>query len=338
MKKLIYKLILRSSKNPNRILNTIKKFTPYIFGDKFSEVVIGDGIREIEERLLLSGVCLNFTPERDMHDKFIETYLNAFYDEISSKFNYEDIIRMFECSGPCSFQYSYGAERKTDAEKVMREYLLDRLMVYRQFAQDFFEHDKTNADALTYVFSNYYFQPYTFYIESQKKTLFNIYENTGELSGVPVDEFLKFINSLAELYNIVTLPKSKSRYPLQHTEGLLAYITPSDSCITFSSTSGVGTIICKDCGHREDNVISFIHGAMSAKIGRQCPQCGCLCAEYNESPEYHKFGTPTEDFACPSCGYIIHKKDENIFKGNQNPIFCPKCYGTNLSYRTDYLT
>lgn len=338
MKKQIYKLILRSSKNPNRIFHTIKKLTAIVFGDKFSEAVVDERIREIEETLLLSGVCLNFTPEKDMHNKFIVQYLNAFYDDISSRYNHEDIINMFECSGQVSFQYCNDAERKTDAEKAMREYIVDRLMIYRIFAQDFFEYNKTNADALTYLFSNYYFQTYTFYIESLRKTLSNIYDNTGELPGVPVEEFSKFIDTLADLFNIVTLPKSKSLYPYQHTEGHLAYIAPSDTCISFSSTSGVGSIICKDCGHHESNVISFVHGAMEAMIGRQCPQCGCLCAEHNESKEYHKFGTPTEDFACPKCGYIIHKKDENIFKGNQNPIFCPKCYGTNLRYHTDYLT
>ena len=110
-----------------------------------------------------------------------------------------------------------------------------------------------------------------------------------------------------------------------------------DENLCFSRMGGFGVIKCLDCYHREE-IVSFVHGAMSCDIGRQCPYCHAFVVEHNESQEYHKFGEATEDFVCPECGTIIRKKEESILKGNDDPLFCPKCHSHRLQYRIRYLT
>ena len=112
---------------------------------------------------------------------------------------------------------------------------------------------------------------------------------------------------------------------------------PDENYLCFSRMGGAGTIVCDECGHQED-MISFVHGMTSCEIGRQCPQCHAFVAERNESKEYHKFGQANEDFICPKCGAVIRKKEEDFLKGNDDPLFCPKCHSPRLHYLLTYLT
>ncbi len=112
---------------------------------------------------------------------------------------------------------------------------------------------------------------------------------------------------------------------------------PDEEYLCFSHMGGAGTIHCKDCGYEQD-IISFIHGMTSCDIGRQCPHCHAFVVEHNESNEYHKFGEATEDFVCPECGEVIRKKEEDFLKGNDNPLFCPKCHSPRLIYLLSILT
>lgn len=114
-------------------------------------------------------------------------------------------------------------------------------------------------------------------------------------------------------------------------------LRPDEDYLCFSRMGGVGVIRCKDCGHEEE-IVCFTHGFMSCHIGRQCPHCHAFAVEYNEGQEYHEFGESTEDFICPECGEVIRKKEENILKGNDDPLFCPKCHSPRLEYVMRYIT
>jgi predicted RNA-binding Zn-ribbon protein involved in translation (DUF1610 family) len=114
-------------------------------------------------------------------------------------------------------------------------------------------------------------------------------------------------------------------------------LRPDEDYLRFSRMGGAGIIKCEECGHEEE-IISFTHGMMSCDIGRQCPHCHAFAVEHNEGREYHTFGEATEDFICPECGAVIRKKEESILKGNDDPLFCPKCHSPRLSYQMIYIT
>ncbi len=114
-------------------------------------------------------------------------------------------------------------------------------------------------------------------------------------------------------------------------------LKPDEEYLCFSRMGGAGIIKCKDCGHQEE-IISFVHGAMSCDIGRQCPHCHAFVVEHNEGQEFHAFGESREDFVCPECGTVIRKKEEDILKGNNDPLFCPKCHSARLRYIMSYIT
>ena len=114
-------------------------------------------------------------------------------------------------------------------------------------------------------------------------------------------------------------------------------LKPDEEYLCFSRMGGAGIIKCKDCGHQEE-IISFVHGIMSRDIGRQCPHCHAFVVEHNEGQEFHAFGESTEDFVCPECGTVIRTKEEDILKGNNDPLFCPKCHSARLRYIMSYIT
>ena len=114
-------------------------------------------------------------------------------------------------------------------------------------------------------------------------------------------------------------------------------LEPNDPYLCFSRIDGAGVIKCRDCGYEEE-IISFTHGMMSCEIGRQCPNCHSFVVEHNESKKYHEFGEAKEDFTCPKCSSVIRKKEESIFKGNDDPLVCPKCQSLRLDYHMSYIT
>lgn len=114
-------------------------------------------------------------------------------------------------------------------------------------------------------------------------------------------------------------------------------LRPDENYMCFSHMGGTGIIKCADCGY-EEKITSFTHGSYSCTIGRQCPNCYAFVYEYNESEEYHTFGEAKEDFVCKHCGAVVRKKEESIFKGNDDPLFCPKCHSVRLRYRMIYIT
>ena len=114
-------------------------------------------------------------------------------------------------------------------------------------------------------------------------------------------------------------------------------LRPDENYMCFSHMGGAGVIKCADCGY-EEKITSFTHGFYSCTIGRQCPNCYAFVYEYNESEKYHTFGKATEDFVCEHCGTTVRKKEESIFKGNDDPLFCPKCHSARLHYHMVYIT
>ena len=112
---------------------------------------------------------------------------------------------------------------------------------------------------------------------------------------------------------------------------------PDEDYLRFSRMGGAGIIQCEECGHSE-HIISFTHGMTVCDIGRQCPVCHAFTVEHNESEKFHEFGEATEDFKCPECGAVIRKKEEPFLKGNDDPLFCPKCHSARLRYELHYLT
>ena len=114
-------------------------------------------------------------------------------------------------------------------------------------------------------------------------------------------------------------------------------LRPNEDYLSFSRMGGVGVVKCVDCGYHE-KIISFTHGTMSCTIGRQCPNCHSFVCEYNESQEFHTFGDAKEDFVCPKCGTLIRKKEEDILKGNDDPLFCTMCHSAKLRYYMIYIT
>jgi hypothetical protein len=110
-----------------------------------------------------------------------------------------------------------------------------------------------------------------------------------------------------------------------------------ENYLCFSRMGGFGVIRCCDCGYQE-KITCFTHGSYSCSIGRQCPHCHAFIVENNSSKKYHTFGDRKEDFVCPRCGVVVSKKDESFLKGNDDPLFCPKCHSARLHYHMIYIT
>ena len=113
--------------------------------------------------------------------------------------------------------------------------------------------------------------------------------------------------------------------------------SPDEHYEYFSMMGGAGVIVCEECGHKE-KIVSFVHGIFHCVIGRQCPNCYAFVTEQNESDKPCTFGESKEDFKCPHCGTIIRKKEESIFKGDNEPLLCPKCHSHKLIYHCQYMT
>lgn len=131
--------------------------------------------------------------------------------------------------------------------------------------------------------------------------------------------------------------KDRKEEQIENEKKVKLGLHPDEEYVTFQRMGGAGVIICRECGHKE-RITSFVHGSYSCEIGRQCPHCHAFVTEYNESKKYHVFGEAKDDFVCPNCGKVIRKKEEPILKGNDDPLFCPKCHSARLHYWMEYIT
>ena len=114
-------------------------------------------------------------------------------------------------------------------------------------------------------------------------------------------------------------------------------LRPDENYLCFSSDSGAGKIICKECGHIEE-VVFFTHSPWICSHGRQCPNCHSYFVENVKSINDNRVGKTEDDCLCPKCGTIVRRKEESFFKGNDNPLFCPHCHSPRLKYFCDYIT
>lgn len=151
---------------------------------------------------------------------------------------------------------------------------------------------------------------------------------------IPLLPFVGIVALLEKLKEIRQCRKEeKEKNRLKKRLGLRS----DEQYCCFSQMGGAGIIKCADCGYQEE-IISFVHGMYSCKIGRQCPNCHAFLVEHNKSEKYHTFGEAEEDLVCSKCGTIVRKKEESIFKGNDAPLFCPQCHSARLHYHMSYIT
>ncbi len=145
---------------------------------------------------------------------------------------------------------------------------------------------------------------------------------------LPIGAFVFAVSGLMEFQK-----KRKKKHEFIAKYGF----SPDEHYECFSMMGGAGVIVCEECGHKE-KIVSFIHGIFHCAIGRQCPNCYAFVVEPNESNKPSTFGEAKEDFVCPHCGTIIRKKEESIFKGDNEPLHCPKCHSHKLIYHCQYMT
>lgn len=346
MKTLLLKSLLKVSKSPAKIYSIVSELTPLVIPSTLVSTIPSD-YDEIEKKLLLSSFLLDFSTRKDVRSDFILEYVTAFKDDVFKSHDAEYVIYLFE-NAASGFGFGSGGtdqERRMWAEEELVDYIYVRLITYRYFIEEYVDGNTQDMKAFFFLLGYKSFFPGNWYLNPGRGYLQFDLDECTDFAEETYAYFLKVVGELAKKYmNVVKAPKttwmnSNPETERYHTEGLLATLRISKATpyLSFESISGVGVVHCKHCGFSKE-IVSFVHGAMSATIGRQCPQCGEFCEEHNESKEYHKFGESVEDFVCPKCHYVIRKKEESIFKGQENPLFCPKCHSVDLEYRTTYLT
>lgn len=334
---IITKALLKLNKSPKGIYSVVKKLAPKVIDFAITENQY-DATEAIEKELLLSSFLLNFNPAKDMRSNFILDYIKEIENTFMSYNSTEDIINYFEGSG-CGVCFT--TRDNQTAKDSLHEYIISRLVLYRKIITELHYGNYNRFDCLYYAIYNWSFSVFRYSkdkdIDFLKEEMVYDNHNIG-------DVYIKFKDLLPRLdktfYNMVEVPKTTwmTKYPESesyNTEGVLPYLKLSlgDLYQSFDAINGVGILKCCDCGYTQE-VVAFLHGVFNATIGRQCPQCGEFCTEENHSKEYHCFGPSEKDVVCPKCGYTIKKKEESIFKGNSNPLFCPKCEGTKLLFHT----
>ena len=345
MRKFAIKSLLRVCKSSNKVYALVCDLVPSVFDSVLVTVVPTNEYDAIEKKLLLSATIIQLSVSKDLRADFLDKYLDCFASDIFSKHDTNNLVYLFEnaVAGLSFGNSSSETERRKMVMDELLSYLRHRLVDYRVFINEYFEGRFENLEGFFYLLSCKPFDTANWHLAPYSNYLRNDIEYIGYNSGT-FDRFKETLIPLKEFYNLVKIPlytwmtndPAKETF---HTEGLLGTlkITKGLRYLKFNSLSGVGVISCKHCSFSK-NIVSFVHGAMSASIGRQCPQCGEFCVENNESEEYHTFGPSTQNFECPKCKYIIRYKDESIFKGNENPIFCPHCHSVDLQYNTSIIT
>ena len=345
MKVFYLKSKLKFSKSPQKIYSTIAELVPLIIPSPIVSITPLD-YDMIERKLLISSFVLNISTKKDMRSNFLYEFANIFVKDIFKTYEIEYVIYLFEnaCPGMSFGNSGTDYERRTAVEREMTDYILSRLCVYRYFIEKLNESIPNNLIAFYYLISYMPFNSGYWHLQPYFGYLWNDINETGYDKN-NFQEFKYLISELSKRFlNIVQIPKYTwiNAHPESacfHTEGILPSlaVVKEAKYLTFHSLGGYGIIKCKRC-HFSKEIVSFVHGATDATIGRQCPQCGEFCVEHNESQEYHEFGSSDKDFICPNCNYVIRERTENIFKGNQNPLFCPKCHSIDLVYETSYLS
>lgn len=335
---IISKALLKLRKTPKGVYSTVKKMA----SEEIDFALVEDKNKAkdtIEKELLLSAFVLDFNPNKDMRSNFILDYIKEIEDNFLSYNSSKDILYYCVNSG-CGVCFD-SKDVDKEAKETLHDYIIARLILYRKIINDLHSGNSTRFDCLYYAIYHCSFSVYRYSMDKDidflKKDIIYSNHKIGEIYR-KYKEILHMLD--IKYYNIVKVPKdtwmiNDSEGVWFNTEGELPYlkINPGDSFKSFDRINGVGVLECRDCGYKQE-IVAFMHGAFDATIGRQCPQCGTFCTEENHSEEFHRFGTAKEDVVCPNCGYTIKKKEESIFKGSSNPLFCPKCKGINLLFKT----
>lgn len=333
---IISKALLKLRKTPKGVYSTVKKMA----SEEIDFALVEDKNKAkdtIEKELLLSAFVLDFNPNKDMRSNFILDYIKEIEDNFLSYNSSKDILYYCVNSG-CGVCFR-SKDVDKEAKDTLHEYIIARLILYRKIINDLHSGNSTRFDCLYYAIYHWSFSVFRYSMDKDIDFLKDeiIYDN-----HIVGDIYSKYEELLPRLdksfYNIVKIPKATwiTKYPESecfNTEGVMPYLKlkPGEAYTTFDTMNGVGFLKCCDCGYTRE-IVAFLHGAFDATIGRQCPQCGEFCTEENHSKKFHCFGPSTKDVVCQKCGYTIKKKEESIFKGNSNPLFCPKCESTKFVF------
>ena len=87
----------------------------------------------------------------------------------------------------------------------------------------------------------------------------------------------------------------------------------------FSNMAGSGTLLCKDCGTKQ-KVVGFLHGSHEDPWharGMQCQACHRIVTIKND-----------ETTRCECGGELA----------SDQPVLCPSCSGSSLTYELEFLT
>lgn len=339
---IITKSLLKFARSPKRVYSLIRKIAPQVIDFTLvdDENIAKDAI---EKELLLSAFVLAYDPNKDMRSNFILDYTKEIEENFLSYNSSEDILDYCVSSG-CGVCFD-SKNVDNEAKETLHDYIITRLVLYRRIITELHNGNNKRFDCLYYAIYHCSFSVYWFSKDEDIDFLKNdiIYSNHNK-----GDVYIRYEGLLQILdktyYNIIKVPKATwlTDFPESeslNTEGVLPHLKlkPGDLYLSFGKITGAGILSCRDCGYSVE-IVAFLHDFSDATIGRQCPQCGSFCTEDNHSEEYHSFGPSTDDVVCPKCGYIIRNKEESIFKGNSNPLFCPKCYGINLLYHIRIVT
>lgn len=336
MMTIISKKLLKLIKSPKGVYSLVRKIAPQVIDFSLVEGNV-EAEDAIEKELLLSAFVMDYNPQKDMRSNFLLDYIMEIEDNFLSYNSSQDILYYCVNSG-CGV--CFGTENVgKEAKETLHEYIITRLILYRKIINELHSGNSNRFDCLYYAIYHCSFSVYRYSMDKDIDFLKDDMIYSNHKKG---DIYRKYEELLPRLdktfYNIVKIPKATwiTKYPESerfNTEGILPYLKlkPGDAYKTFEAINGVGFLKCCDCGYTQE-VVAFLHGACDATIGRQCSQCGEFCTEENHSEKYHCFGPSKDDVVCPKCGYIIKKKEESIFKGRSNPLFCPKCESTKLLF------
>lgn len=118
-------------------------------------------------------------------------------------------------------------------------------------------------------------------------------------------------------------PQGDSFLRPMDTTRSVASISDGHVELTFSMMSGVGRLVCADCGF-DEQVVSYVHGYDNETLGFQCDACGRIEARTFDS------GQARAQQSCGRCGGLLLR---------DKPVTCPNCRSSiAMTYEIDYVT
>lgn len=298
----------------------------------------------LEKLLFCSALMIDFNPQKEMKSKFMYDYLISLEIHLLRLRRPEEWYRTFEGAQiSCSFRYS--SNKESEGQAILINYITQRLMMYK-WLLNYYE-DKQECIKMLFFLINRFSLDCGHFCSIDDLELMKTYSSyetdPDKACMVPFtdhESFPLFVDwtkkHISSINNLIRISKESDfyRFPSErfHTEERLASLRISSHYryLSFSRICSKGVLQCKKCNSSYP-IVSRNQLQNITVIGRQCPHCGQICTETIKNEDFHEFSI-LEDFKCPSCDYIIRKKGESVFKGDDNPIFCPHCRSVMLTY------